>query len=92
MLKRFSRVSRLCDFLSVIKLSTIQMSKILCAYKTGTGLISEQTGRGISLLYNVFIFFLNAALLIYIRCGYTGLFYRSTLGNWCGACDRTFSR
>ena len=57
MLKRFSRVSRLCDFLSVIKLSTIQMSKILCAYKTGAGLISEQTGRGISLLYNVFIFF-----------------------------------
>ena len=57
MLKRFSRVSRLCDFFSVIKLSTIQMSKILCAYKTGTGLISEQTGRGISLLYNVFIFF-----------------------------------
>ena len=41
---------------------------------------------------NAFIFFLNAALLIYVRCGYMGLFYRSTLGNWCGACDWTSSR
>ena len=55
--KRFSRVFDLCDFLSVIKLSTIQMSKILCAYKTGTGLISEQTGRSISLLKTFFFFF-----------------------------------
>ena len=55
--KRFSRVFRLCEFLSVIKLSTIQMSKILCAYKTGTGLISEQTGRSISLLKTFFFFF-----------------------------------
>ena len=53
MLKRFSRVSRLCDFLSLIKLSTIQ---IVCL-QAGTGLICEQTGRGISLL-KMLLFFL----------------------------------
>ena len=52
MLKRFSRVSRLCDFLSLIKLSTIQ---IVCL-QAGTGLISEQTGRGISLLKTLLFF------------------------------------